>query len=140
MYVSPLPILNLKFSLSLYSCSDPVQRIEQCQRGSLFMCSIVHGCKRTYLSHRDLQAHINHRHMRASKTGSSRPDPPHPTLASDSPDRFRFPPPPHLVKTHPLIPPHYKATIPTTIHFQPRPPIWDPPHGPSPQRPSELPQ
>ncbi len=43
--------------------------------------------------------------MRASKTGSSRPDPPHPTLASDSPDRFRFPPPPHLVKTHPLIPP-----------------------------------
>uniref|UniRef100_A0A8C1V610 E3 ubiquitin-protein ligase Hakai n=1 Tax=Cyprinus carpio TaxID=7962 RepID=A0A8C1V610_CYPCA len=85
-------------------CSDPVQRIEQCLRGSLFMCSIVQGCKRTYLSQRDLQAHINHRHMRASKTGSSRLDPPHPTLASNPPDRFRFPPPPHLAKTHPLIP------------------------------------
>ncbi|CAM4734654.1 unnamed protein product [Leuciscus chuanchicus] len=85
-------------------CTDPVQRIEQCQRGSLFMCSIVQSCKRTYLSQRDLQAHINHRHMRASKTGSSRPDPPHPTLASDPPDRFRLPPPPHLSKSHPLIP------------------------------------
>ncbi|XP_072097177.1 E3 ubiquitin-protein ligase Hakai-like [Mobula birostris] len=48
-------------------CNDPVQRIEQCLRGSLFMCSIVQGCKRTYLSQRDLQAHINHRHMRTNK-------------------------------------------------------------------------
>ncbi|XP_057186518.1 E3 ubiquitin-protein ligase Hakai isoform X1 [Triplophysa rosa] len=90
---------------SLYSCTDPVQRIEQCHRGSLFMCNIVQGCKRTYLSQRDLQAHINHRHMRASKSGSSRPDPPHPTMASDPPDCFRLPPPPHLSKAHPLIPP-----------------------------------
>ncbi|XP_059392559.1 E3 ubiquitin-protein ligase Hakai isoform X2 [Carassius carassius] len=86
-------------------CSDPVQRIEQCQRGSLYMCSIVQGCKRTYLSQRDLQAHINHRHMRASKTRSSRLDPPLPTLASDPPERFQFPSPTHLAKTHPIIPP-----------------------------------
>ncbi|XP_051978818.1 E3 ubiquitin-protein ligase Hakai-like isoform X1 [Xyrauchen texanus] len=90
---------------SLYSCTDPVQRIEQCHRGSLYMCSIVQGCKRTYLSQRDLQAHINHRHMRASKANSSRPELPHPALASDPPDRFRLPPPPHLPKGHPLIPP-----------------------------------
>nr|XP_055048657.1 E3 ubiquitin-protein ligase Hakai isoform X1 [Misgurnus anguillicaudatus] len=90
---------------SLYSCTDPVQRIEQCLRGSLYMCNIVQGCKRTYLSQRDLQAHINHRHMRASKSGSSRPDPPHPTMASDPQDRFRLPPPPHLTKAHPLHPP-----------------------------------
>ncbi len=130
MYVSPLPILNLKFSLSLYSCSDPVQRIEQCQRGSLFMCSIVQGCNRTYLSQRDLQAHIKHRHMRVSKTGSSRLDRPHPTLASDPPDRFRFPPPPHLAKTHPLIPPplqghdtynHPLPTSPSDLGPSPRP-------------------
>ncbi|KAG5845976.1 hypothetical protein ANANG_G00144860 [Anguilla anguilla] len=61
--------------VSLYSCTDPVQRIEQCLRGSLFMCSMVQGCKRTYLSQRDLQAHINHRHMRAGKPTAGRPGP-----------------------------------------------------------------
>ncbi|KAF5892514.1 E3 ubiquitin-protein ligase Hakai-like isoform X2 [Clarias magur] len=92
-------------------CTEPVQRIEQCQRGSLYMCSIVQGCKRTYLSQRDLQAHINHRHIRAGKPGASRVEPPHPTpaltptLTSEPPDRFRLPPPPHLPKSHPLIPP-----------------------------------
>ncbi|XP_060784119.1 E3 ubiquitin-protein ligase Hakai isoform X2 [Neoarius graeffei] len=97
--------------LPLYSCTEPVQRIEQCQRGSLYMCSILQGCKRTYLSQRDLQAHINHRHMRAGKPGASRAEPTHPTpaltptLTSDPPDRFRLPPPPHLSKSHPLIPP-----------------------------------
>ncbi|KAM9470942.1 E3 ubiquitin-protein ligase Hakai isoform 1-T1 [Clarias gariepinus] len=97
--------------LSLYSCTEPVQRIEQCQRGSLYMCSIVQGCKRTYLSQRDLQAHINHRHIRAGKPGASRAEPTHPTpaptptLTSEPPDRFRLPPPPHLPKSHPLIPP-----------------------------------
>ncbi|XP_047658608.1 E3 ubiquitin-protein ligase Hakai isoform X1 [Tachysurus fulvidraco] len=97
--------------LSLYSCTDPVQRIEQCQRGSLYMCSIVQGCKRTYLSQRDLQAHINHRHMRAGKPGVSRTEPTHPNpaltpnLTSDPPDRFRLPPALHLPKAHPLIQP-----------------------------------
>ncbi|KAL2093584.1 hypothetical protein ACEWY4_010896 [Coilia grayii] len=90
--------------LSLYSCTDPVQRIEQCHRGSLYMCSVVQGCKRTYLSQRDLQAHINHRHMRSAKASSSRGEPSHPPQADPS-DRFRLPPPPHLPKPHPLIPP-----------------------------------
>ncbi|KAL7828006.1 hypothetical protein AOLI_G00311580 [Acnodon oligacanthus] len=90
--------------LTLYSCTDPVQRIEQCQRGSLFMCSIVQGCKRTYLSQRDLQAHINHRHMRASKTSSGRVDALHLPSSSEVSDRFRVPPP-HLPKPHVLIPP-----------------------------------
>ncbi|KAK9399379.1 E3 ubiquitin-protein ligase Hakai [Crotalus adamanteus] len=58
-------------------CNEPVQRIEQCLRGSLFMCSIVQGCKRTYLSQRDLQAHINHRHMRAGKPVPRPPLEPH---------------------------------------------------------------
>lgn len=103
--LSPIPILNPKFSLSLYSCTDPVQRIEQCLRGSLYMCSMVQGCKRTYLSQRDLQAHINHRHMRSAKPSSSRAEPLHPSLAAEPSDRFRLPPPPHLPKPHPLIPP-----------------------------------
>lgn len=47
------------------SCSNFVQQIEQHSQGSIFVCSTVQGCKRSYLSQRDLQAHINFRHMRA---------------------------------------------------------------------------
>lgn len=49
-------------------CKEKVVRVEQSGLGTVFMCS--HGgsrygntgCRRTYLSQRDLQAHINHRH------------------------------------------------------------------------------
>lgn len=91
------------FSLTLYNCTDPVQRIEQCQRGSLYMCSVVPGCKRTYLSQRDLQAHVNHRHMRAAKSSTGRPEPVHLPPASEVPERFRLPPP-HLPKNHVHLP------------------------------------
>ncbi|KAG9345704.1 hypothetical protein JZ751_008848 [Albula glossodonta] len=104
-------------------CTDPVQRIEQCLRGSLFMCSMVQGCKRTYLSQRDLQAHINHRHMRAGKPAAGRPGPGGgdalhlPPASSDLPERFllppdkhRLPPPPHLPKPHVLLPPPLQHT------------------------------
>ncbi|KAF7650239.1 hypothetical protein LDENG_00129070 [Lucifuga dentata] len=89
--------------LTLYNCTDPVQRIEQCQRGSLYMCSVVPGCKRTYLSQRDLQAHVNHRHMRAAKSSAGRPEPVHLPPTSEVPDRFRVPPP-HLPKNHVHLP------------------------------------
>ena len=57
-------------------CGDPVQRIEKCPRGAVFVCRIP-ACRRTYLSQRfikliflhsetqtfrDLTAHIRHRH------------------------------------------------------------------------------
>lgn len=50
-------------------CKEKVVRVEQSGLGTVFMCS--HGgtrygntgCRRTYLSQRDLQAHINHRHI-----------------------------------------------------------------------------
>uniref|UniRef100_A0A1A8G234 RING-type E3 ubiquitin transferase n=1 Tax=Nothobranchius korthausae TaxID=1143690 RepID=A0A1A8G234_9TELE len=89
-------------SLTLYNCTDPVQRIEQSQRGSLYMCSVVPGCKRTYLSQRDLQAHVNHRHMRASKS-SGRQDPMHLPPPSEVSERFRVPPP-HMPKNHVHLP------------------------------------
>ena len=50
-------------------CEDPVQRIEQCALGSVYICNNggskygVNGCRRTYLSQRDLQAHVAHRHQ-----------------------------------------------------------------------------
>ncbi|XP_034721251.1 E3 ubiquitin-protein ligase Hakai-like [Etheostoma cragini] len=89
--------------LTMYNCTDPVQRIEQSQRGALYMCSVVPGCKRTYLSQRDLQAHVNHRHMRAAKSSAGRQEPVHLPPASEVPDRFRVPPP-HLPKNHVHLP------------------------------------
>lgn len=51
-------------------CREKVVRVEQTGLGNVFMCThgglrYGHdGCRRTYLSQRDLQAHINHRHLR----------------------------------------------------------------------------
>ena len=53
-------------------CGDKVTRIEPVGLGSIYMCShggsrYEHtGCRRTYLSQRDLQAHIQHRHVKGS--------------------------------------------------------------------------
>lgn len=50
-------------------CLDKVSRVEQTGLGTVFMCNHggtrygSSGCHRTYLSQRDLQAHINHRHV-----------------------------------------------------------------------------
>mgnify|MGYP002717937118 CR=1 FL=1 len=40
-------------------------RVEKTGLGTVFMCQ-TNSCKRTYLSQRDLQAHIQHRHMKKS--------------------------------------------------------------------------
>lgn len=50
-------------------CNEKVSRVEQSGLGTVFMCTYGGsrygntGCRRTYLSQRDLQAHINHRHV-----------------------------------------------------------------------------
>lgn len=50
-------------------CKEKVIRVEQTGLGTVFMCTHggtrygKTGCRRTYLSQRDLQAHINHRHV-----------------------------------------------------------------------------
>lgn len=50
-------------------CKEKVLRVEQSGLGTVFMCTYGGsrygntGCRRTYLSQRDLQAHINHRHI-----------------------------------------------------------------------------
>jgi len=56
-------------------CKDKVVRVEQTGLGTVFMCTHggtrygSTGCRRTYLSQRDLQAHINHRHVTAVAAG-----------------------------------------------------------------------
>ena len=49
-------------------CGDKVSRVEQAGLGNIFLCTQGgsrygnNGCRRTYLSSRDLQAHVAHRH------------------------------------------------------------------------------
>uniref|UniRef100_UPI00358E6AFC E3 ubiquitin-protein ligase Hakai-like isoform X2 n=1 Tax=Myxine glutinosa TaxID=7769 RepID=UPI00358E6AFC len=95
-------------------CSDGVQRIEQCARGTVFMCSVVPGCKRTYLSQRDLQAHVNHRHVRHAK--------PFPRPPELSPASLLLP---HAAEDRHVMPPEVfgKPGPPP----EPRPPLVPPP-------------
>ncbi|XP_058442924.1 E3 ubiquitin-protein ligase Hakai [Malaya genurostris] len=59
-------------------CKEKAIRVEQTGLGTVFMCTHggtrygSTGCRRTYLSQRDLQAHINHRHV----TNPPQPVPP----------------------------------------------------------------
>merc|ERR1712098_208435 len=58
-------------------CGDKVVRVEQAGLGNIFLCTIGgsrygnNGCRRTYLSSRDLSAHINHRHSSQSGYGAT---------------------------------------------------------------------
>ncbi|XP_026729677.1 E3 ubiquitin-protein ligase Hakai isoform X2 [Trichoplusia ni] len=61
-------------------CREKVLRVEQTGLGTVFMCTHSGtrygntGCRRTYLSQRDLQAHINHRHV-SSGAVENKPEP-----------------------------------------------------------------
>ena len=64
-------------------CDDPVQRIEQSALGTVFICTYgapkhtFAGCRRTYLSQRDLDSHIHHRHLKKSEPAKSSSDKTH---------------------------------------------------------------
>lgn len=55
-----------------------MQRIEQSTLGTVYVCSYggaKHGgggCRRTYLSQRDLQAHVNHRHLKEASSDNTK--------------------------------------------------------------------
>jgi hypothetical protein len=62
-------------------CSQAVVRIEPAALGTVFVCTFggtkhgVSGCHRTYLSQRDLQSHIAHRHYGAACEPPQQPAP-----------------------------------------------------------------
>lgn len=70
-------------------CNDKVVRVEQSGLGTVFMCTHSGsrygntGCRRTYLSQRDLQAHINHRHVTQPPPPPPAPIPPSTELKTD---------------------------------------------------------
>lgn len=83
-------------------CKEKVIRVEQSGLGTVFMCS--HGgtrygntgCRRTYLSQRDLQAHINHRHINSSSAeGKQQVEP----KSSNTVQRKPIEPPPNRQNT-----------------------------------------
>lgn len=51
-------------------CSGPVLRVEQTGLGTIFRCR-RESCHRTYLSQRDLLAHMKHRHSKGKNTRST---------------------------------------------------------------------
>jgi len=63
--------------LNGFRCSQSVVRIEQAALGTVFVCTFggtkhgVSGCHRTYLSQRDLQSHIAHRHFGAGRESAA---------------------------------------------------------------------
>ena len=65
-----VPPVLLKSVVACCRCSEAVSRIEQSALGTVFICTYggpkhsASGCHRTYLSQRDLQAHIDYRHLR----------------------------------------------------------------------------
>jgi hypothetical protein len=62
-HVFCLDCAHEKSKNSCMKCHERVIRVEKSGLGSIFRCR-KEGCKRTYLSHRDLLAHIKHRHSR----------------------------------------------------------------------------
>lgn len=71
-------------------CKEKAVRVEQTGLGTVFMCTHggtrygSSGCRRTYLSQRDLQAHINHRHV----TVPPQPVPPPPQIPQSVPSQI----------------------------------------------------
>uniref|UniRef100_A0A0K2UNF3 E3 ubiquitin-protein ligase Hakai n=1 Tax=Lepeophtheirus salmonis TaxID=72036 RepID=A0A0K2UNF3_LEPSM len=134
-------------------CGEKISHVDHAGLGSIYMCSHGgsrygnNGCRRTYLSQRDLQAHIRHRHVK-SATPAEAPQPAVPSAVSsvtNPPTRVTSAPPP-LLKQQPL-PTHtdsYRKEDPYRTTYSPRtlhtpasvaaPPAPPPLHPPPPQQ------
>ncbi|XP_064487283.1 E3 ubiquitin-protein ligase Hakai-like isoform X2 [Ornithodoros turicata] len=136
-----------KAEKTCYRCNDKVQRLEPSNLGTVFMCTFgarqgKDSCRRTYLSQRDLQAHISHRHLKNTgassssssqahgglqSSGGSAPPPPHPTLVARDPRQHHSSHPPAAIDTSRAPPSHAPAPPPPhTVHLPPQ------------QKPSEM--
>lgn len=99
-----------------YRCGDKVTRIEQSPLGSVFVCSFGSsrhgpgGCKRTYLSYRDMEAHIKHRHKKKEAVQPAAVQPmsqPQMITLTQPPPNLAQPPPQHQFMAPPgHMPPH----------------------------------
>jgi len=67
----------MKEGLNCIRCNTKVTGVEEVGLGRLFVCSYggsrygSDGCRRTYLSERDLNAHVDFRHLKQPQTSSS---------------------------------------------------------------------
>ncbi|CAL1526541.1 unnamed protein product [Lymnaea stagnalis] len=70
-----------KYEKACRRCQGKVQKVEKSALGTVYVCThgapkhSTKGCRRTYLSQRDLQSHIAHRHVPKPSTTSSKHPP-----------------------------------------------------------------
>jgi E3 ubiquitin-protein ligase Hakai len=80
-----------KLNFSANRAWDIVTHTEQSALGTVYICSYggakhgSSGCRRTYLSQRDLQAHIQHRHLKDAG------EPPRSVSSTSSKDSVKVP-------------------------------------------------
>ena len=114
-------------SLLRCRCSEAVTRIEQSALGTVFVCTFggpkhsKSGCHRTYLSQRDLQAHIDYRHLRTHLAADLRGHAPREYAHAQPPKPFATEPPTHMVYHQRSMPPDAMMQ-----QMHPRPPITPP--------------
>ncbi|KAG0426912.1 hypothetical protein HPB47_026005 [Ixodes persulcatus] len=134
-----------------YRCSDKVQRLEPSTLGTVFMCTFGESrqgkdsCRRTYLSQRDLQAHITHRHLKNASSNATAPQqsataghghPPQQQLATAASAAPAHPPPRHLLVRDPR---QHPPPVPVPVPHPP-PSAMDMPRGAPMQPPPHMQQ
>lgn len=103
-------------------CKIPYSSCDRCLLGGIFQCTEDSQCRRTYLSQRDLQAHINHRHKPKNTAGTTVVAPvttaatkagvvPAVTSAAVAPPSFLVSPPANFS----IPPPPFLSTPPSSV-------------------------
>lgn len=101
-------------------CNDKVHRVEHAGLGTVFMC--VHGgsrygvvgCRRTYLSQRDLHAHINHRHNPVQSSDMNNSQFNSHLKESSGPEKMMTGPVPSSHSSHHSVPHPHPVSHPTS--------------------------
>jgi len=101
-------------------CNESVTRLEQCKLGQVYLCThgtAKHdreGCRRTYLSERDLQAHVTHRHAskHQANVGHQSPSAASSQLRNQEASQLLAQPPPQNVQLNQFGIPNFTQRLP----------------------------
>ncbi|VDD75285.1 unnamed protein product [Mesocestoides corti] len=109
---------------AIFWCKKAYTSCDRCMLGGIFQCAEGTVCRRTYLSQRDLQAHIDHRHKpKAAPASVPTTKPTHaPVIFPTQPPPFLVPPPANFsVPPPPLLSAHPPAVTNASL-LSPQPP------------------
>ncbi|KAL5110114.1 E3 ubiquitin-protein ligase Hakai [Taenia crassiceps] len=115
-----------------HRCKVPYTSCDRCLLGGIFQCTEDSQCRRTYLSQRDLQAHINHRHKpkNTACTTVGAPATTATTKASVVPAVTTTAQPPPVSAA--VAPPSFLVSPPTNFSIPPPPFLSTPPSSVAP--------